>query len=50
MKNNSTSKSAKNRVQNIEDLKKEIEIGWYGKTSKRSIQDIIDSKIDARRS
>lgn len=29
----------------IEDLRREIEKGWSGPTSKRTVQDIIDSKI-----
>ncbi len=42
MKKNST--LAENAFQNIEDLKIEIEMGWDGKTSKHSVQDIINSK------
>lgn len=32
----------------IEDLRKEIEKGWSGPTSKRTVQDIINSKIEIK--
>lgn len=32
----------------IEDLRKEIEKGWSGPTSKRTVPDIINSKIKVK--
>ncbi len=32
----------------IEDLRKEIEKGWSGSTSKRTVQDIINSKTEMK--